>query len=310
MVFATLTSAALSCYLHLPPEVRALGFLASEVPRWSPANKCFSCHNNGDAARALYLGQRLGYRVPKQAMRDTTAWLADPARWEQNGGDQRFSDKNMAVLHFADALTEALEAKEVNNRKALGQAADKIASLQRSDGSWRFENQDPLGSPITYGPGLTVYTARQLLARSDPRRHATAIARAEKWLEQIPPNNVPDGAAVLLSLGDSASPEAQKQRERALKFIRTTEDKAGGWGPDTRSPPEVFDTAVVVISLVGQPKTRETRDMIARGRAYLVGRQQFDGSWPETTRPSGVNSYAHRISTAAWATRALLLTRR
>ena len=49
--------------------------------------------------------------------------------------------------------------------------------------------------------------------------------------------------------------------------------------------------------------------MIARGRAFLIARQQADGSWPETTRPSGAESYAQRISTTGWATLALLATR-
>src|SRR5438270_55438 len=83
----------------------------------------------GDAARALYLAHRLGYRLPRQALRETTAWLADPARWEHNGGDQRYSDKNMAALHFADALVAALDAREVSDKTALEQAASKIAGL-------------------------------------------------------------------------------------------------------------------------------------------------------------------------------------
>ncbi len=33
------------------PEARAVAFLAREVPRWSRENHCYSCHNNGDAAR-------------------------------------------------------------------------------------------------------------------------------------------------------------------------------------------------------------------------------------------------------------------
>jgi len=34
-------------------EARAVEFLVREVPAWSKNNGCFSCHNNGDAARAL-----------------------------------------------------------------------------------------------------------------------------------------------------------------------------------------------------------------------------------------------------------------
>ena len=37
------------------PEAKALTFLAREVPAWKQHNGCFSCHNNGDAARASTL---------------------------------------------------------------------------------------------------------------------------------------------------------------------------------------------------------------------------------------------------------------
>ena len=45
------------------PEDRALAFLGREVPLWSRSNHCFSCHNNGDAARALYAGLQYGFAI-------------------------------------------------------------------------------------------------------------------------------------------------------------------------------------------------------------------------------------------------------
>ena len=39
--------------------------------------------------------------------------------------------------------------------------------------------------------------------------------------------------------------------------------------------------------------------MIQRGRAYLLATQQPDGSWPETTRPRGGESYAQVSSRVA-----------
>src|SRR5882757_1644363 len=101
----------------LSAEERALAYLAREVPRWSKENKCFSCHNNGDAARTLYLAIRLKRKVPEKALLDTTAWLAKPDGWEKNAGDQKFSNKQLDRLQFGAALLEAMEAGLVKDRQ-------------------------------------------------------------------------------------------------------------------------------------------------------------------------------------------------
>src|SRR5712691_11643796 len=82
------------------PESRALAYLAREVPRWSAENKCFSCHNNGDAARALYTAARLSYPLPPKALTDTTDWLTQPQSWDHNGGNPAVSDKGLARIQF------------------------------------------------------------------------------------------------------------------------------------------------------------------------------------------------------------------
>ena len=91
-------------------------------------------------------------------------------------------------------------------------------------------------------------------------------------------------------------------------MIRKGQTREGGWGPYVTSAPEPFDTAVVLLGLASDADLPEIRKMIRRGRAYLVSTQLKDGSWIETTRPPGVESYAHRISTTGWATLALLET--
>ncbi len=50
------------------PEAKAVAFLTAEVPRWSRENHCYSCHNNGDAARALFQASRAGYPVRESAL--------------------------------------------------------------------------------------------------------------------------------------------------------------------------------------------------------------------------------------------------
>jgi hypothetical protein len=93
-------------------------YLAGEVPRWARENHCHSCHNNGDAARALFLAARRGYSVPGDALADTVRWLERPMGWDDNGG-KGFSDKKLARVQFAGALTEAYAAGFVRDRRAL-----------------------------------------------------------------------------------------------------------------------------------------------------------------------------------------------
>ncbi|MFO1532763.1 MAG: ArsA-related P-loop ATPase, partial [Thermoplasmatota archaeon] len=46
--------------MMLDPGTVIREHLAREVPRWSAENHCYSCHHNGDAARALYAAARAG----------------------------------------------------------------------------------------------------------------------------------------------------------------------------------------------------------------------------------------------------------
>ena len=118
-----------------------------------------------------------------------------------------------------------------------------------------------------------------------------------------------DAAASLMALSGTSTADARNKQLQCTKLIHTAEAKGGGWGPYVNSIPEVFDTAIVVLALSHCEGQSGTRDMVTRGRAFLVSNQQPDGSWVETTRPSGARSYAQRVSTTAWATIALIDTK-
>jgi len=288
------------------PEERALTYLAGEVQRWPGENKCFSCHNNGDAARALHAALRAGRKLPPNTLDETTRWLADPARWDRNGGDEAFNNKYLGRRVFAATLTSAAEVGLVKEREPLLRAAAMVAEQQERDGGWKPDADGLLGSPITHGPALTTVLARRTLLRADERKYAEAVKRADIWLRNRPVPSVLEAAGVLLGLERADDEAAKTQRRKCFDVVRRGESKDGGWGPYVTSPSEVFDTAIVVLALASQDQTEETRSWIRRGRAYLIANQRKDGSWQETTRPSGAESYPQRISTAAWATLALL----
>ena len=290
-------------------ERRALAYLSKEVPRWSAENKCFSCHNNGDAARALYAAVRLCYPISAAVLEDTSGWLVTPARWEHNGGEGPFSDKKLARIQFAAALGAAVDAGRVKDRNALIRAAQLVAADQAADGSWAGDVAAAVGSPATYGRPLATYVARETLRKADSRRFAPQIERADAWLRRVDVRNILDAAVVLLACMGNEHPESITQQNRAMELVRRGQSSDGGWGPYVTAAPEAFDTAVVLLALCRLTATPDVKSMAERGRAFLIANQLADGSWPETTRPAGAESYAQRLSTTGWATLALLATR-
>jgi hypothetical protein len=281
--------------------------LAREVPRWSKENKCFSCHNNGDGARTLYLAIRLKRKVSEKALADTTDWLTKPEEWDKNAGDQKFTNKQLDRLQFSMALLEAVDAGLIKDRQPLQKAAAMIAGLQDANGSWPVGSNGNIGSPTTYGPALATAQAHRLLKRADAAKYEQAIAKADVWLRKTKVKTVLGAAAVLLALEKADGADSRTQRQDCYALIRKGEAQAGGWGPYVSSEPEVFDTALVLLALSRQAETKEINGWQKRGRVFLLHSQKKDGSWQETTRPSGADSYAQRISTAAWATQALLV---
>ena len=301
-------------------EQRAIEFLQREVPAWSRDNGCFSCHNNGDAARALFAASQKGYRIPRGALADTTTWIASPAEWDHNKGDPGFSDKRLADLQFTASLAAALESGHAKAEAALNVAALKVANAQAEDGSWPVDSANSVGSPTTYGTALATYMAWDSLRRISMPEITMARQKAEERLSAIELDSVPNAAVVLLFHRSRRGNEADGPQMRnppphvgsynaALNFLRRTQTSDGGWGPYADSPPEAFDTALALLALAVVHNEDGVPGMIQRGRAHLTITQLADGSWPATTRPSGGQSYAQQMSTTGWATLALLATR-
>jgi hypothetical protein len=296
------------------PEARAVAFLAKEVPRWKAEHPCYSCHNNGDATRALLAARQKGHGIGT-SVDDTLTFLNEPARWDQNktqGGDD---DKPLARLHFASALAAA-ESAAAKPSAALVAAARIIEADQKPDGSWTLDASQSVGSPTTYGTALATASARGTLIAAGREPDDFAVAQIDRWMRTVEVASVIDAAAVVLGLGISEDVMGDKQRRQCLSILREGQSKDGGWGPFVSAAPQAFDTAVAVLALTQlmvEPRlarstyrAEELKDAVARGRAWLVSQQRSDGSWPETTRPANQESYAQRISTTGWALLALL----
>jgi len=288
-------------------EARAVAYLAREVPAWRAEHACGSCHNNGDAARALLLARRRGHAIGDAALASTLDWLREPDLWDEAPGQPGTADLVLARLQFGAALRAAVEAGAIRDRAPLLDAARRLARDQAEDGGWRIAQQTRLGSPVTWGPSIATWLGRETLRAADSVLHAAAIRRAEAWLLEAPATSVMDAAALLLGLHEVEGPLAAERRAEAEALLRRAQGSGGGFGPWPGSPPEAFDTALALLALHRSDPERH-RDRVDAARRFLASLQLEPGGWPETTRPAGYQSYAQHISTSAWATLALVET--
>jgi len=287
---------------------RALAYLGRERARWPQAHRCFSCHDSADASRALFLSRspRRGLRNARPSLDQSPAtidWLLHPERWDQDQARRPAGDPRLARISMTCALAAGVQSGWIEGRSALRQAALALENLQSVDGSWPIEGVDDIGSPVTLGRPLATLLCRDALALADAPRHRTAITRANAWLDQRPIATVIDAAVALLAQRPD-QPPSPRLRD-ALKLIQRGQAEDGGWGPRVLSPPEIFDSSVVLLGLARVRDRNLTDPMIRRGRGFLEAHQTQDGSWDETTRPPGVISHAQRVSTTAWAALAL-----
>jgi hypothetical protein len=300
---------------HAAAVARGVAYLAKEVPRWKAEHPCYSCHNNGDATRALLVAGAKGHDIGT-SLDDTLSFLKQPSRWDQNkarsGSDD---DKQLARVQFASALATAERYGKAASTD-LEAAAKLLVADQQGDGSWTLDQSQSLGSPATYGTTIATWSARSTLIASGMQPDTFTIVQADRWIRSQKVENVLDASATVLALDLAGDVMAENLRRDCLSILRTGQSPDGGWGPYVTAKPQVFDTAMAVLALSlldTEPRLarsayrpEQLKEAIANGKKYLVSQQRPDGSWPETTRPGDQESYAQRISTTGWAMLALL----
>ena len=293
---------------------KGVDYLKVEVPKWKAEHPCYSCHNNGDATRALLVAASKGYDIGA-SLDDTLAFLKQPSKWDQNKAQPGFDDKVLARVQFASALAVAERHGKAASTD-LDVAAKLLVNDQKPDGSWELDSSQSLGSPATYGTIIATWSARSTLISSGMQPDNFTIVQADRWIRGLTPENVLDASGTILALELSSDVMAENLRRTCLSILRNGQSPAGGWGPYVTAAPQVFDTAVAVLALSAlevEPRlarsayrVEELKEAIANGKKFIVSQQRPDGSWPETTRPANQESYAQRISTTGWAMLALL----
>jgi len=292
-----------------PVIAKGVAFLQAEAPRWRKDNQ-----HHGDAIRAMLEASSRGYDIG-DTLAETLNFLKKPAAWDQYKAPPGLDDRRLTHVQFAAALAVAERLGKAASTD-LAEAAKLLVADQAADGSWSPEQTPGLGAPATYGPVLATWLARTSLIGSGMQPDNFTIVQADRWLRGLTVENVFDASSLLLALDLTGDVMADGLRRTALSIVRTGQAANGGWGPEADAPPQVFDTALAVLALSAlnvEPRIarstyrpEELAEAIAKGKAFIESQQRPDGSWPETTRSAGQDSYPQRISTTGWALLALL----
>jgi hypothetical protein len=293
---------------------KGVAYLVVEVPRWRKEHPCYSCHNNGDGVRSLVAAAGLGHDVGT-SIDDTLAWLATPERWDTNAQRGGSDDLPLGRIQFAATLAQMV-AWDRASQDALDRASALLLPHQKEDGSFHPNETQTVGGATAYGRSLATALAHRVLSRSRLEAAQLPAAMARRWMRRTPLNTVLDASSILIGLERDGDEEALVRRQETLRLLKQGQGPDGGWGPFLNSQSDVFDTALALMGLIMvrnveqlyEPiyTTRELEAAIQAARRFLIAEQGPDGSWPETTRPAGGESYAQRISTSAWALQALM----
>jgi squalene cyclase len=248
------------------------------------------------------------YPVAAQALEGTSKWLQNPGEWGKSG-ETGFGDEKLARIQFAAALADAVDAGFVKDSSLVARAAELLLPHQETDGSWQVDAQAAAPSAVTYGPALATFMARRTLERAAETRFNDVIARADEWLRNVDLAPTVNAAAVVLAFEKRKDADSRSRLERALSRLLGSQNADGGWGAYPNTPAEPFETALALLALNAVRDKPEIEARVAKGRAFLISVQAMDGGWPAARQSTTGETYARHISTSAWATLALLVTK-
>jgi squalene-hopene/tetraprenyl-beta-curcumene cyclase/sporulenol synthase len=248
------------------------------------------------------------YPVAAQALEGTSNWLQNPGEWGKSG-ETGLGDEKLARIQFGAALADAVDAGFVKDGSLVARAAELLLPHQEADGSWQVDAQAAAPSAVTYGPALATFMARRTMERAAETRFKDANARADGWLHNVDLAPSVNAAAVVLAFEKRKDAGSRSRLERALSRLLGSQNADGGWGAYTNTPSEPFETALALLALNAVRDKPEIEARLAKGRAFLVSVQAADGGWPAARQSTTGETYARHISTSAWATLALLVTK-
>lgn len=296
---------------------KGLSLVAASAAAYESQRECFSCHHQALPVMAIAL-------AGAQGLRD--------AAWDSaSRGAADFT-----LHYYAGRRAQMIEGKGVpgNSYSAgyalasladAGRAADEttdglvafLLQRQEDNGRWRItSHRPPLEDSDFTATALAVrgLKAYGRDAQADAAGHG--VEKARRWLLDSPAKTNEDLTFRLLGLAWAAA-DATAVAEAAEELWRAQRDD-GGWAQAAGLDSDAYATGQSLAALRMAGGARPGAAAWRRGLAWLLARQQPDGSWKVESRARPFQTYFESgfphgkaqfisISASCWAVMALAL---
>ncbi|MDB5338582.1 MAG: hypothetical protein JWN70_4201 [Planctomycetaceae bacterium] len=203
---------------------KAVTFLDSAALAWQKQRQCFTCHTNYAYlyARPQIDAQAVAHQTVRKFAEDLVEkrWAEKGPRWDAE------VVATAAALAFNDAATTGKLAPLTR------QALDKMWTLQREDGGWKWISCDwpPMESDDHYGACLAAIAVA--VAPENYRQTPAAqagIAKLKAYIEKNPPPTLHHTAMLLWASSTGEAFLTTEQSKAAVDKLLALQQADGGW---------------------------------------------------------------------------------
>lgn len=272
---------------------KGLAFLGREAADWQAKNACYGCHVQAVTLEAMVVGKKNAFDVDDAAFRtviEGMLTIKGGARGPHgfNVGDNPNHLPETSRAFGGAALAHFDESLDDRVRGDLLRTATIMLRDQDQDGSLRESYSSP---PIVVGRIQSTMqgaiTWRQTHARTADDQWLEPLRRAEGWLraratelakEEAPATQ--DVAYALLGLVSSGAGAQEPTVAALAQRLAKRQNEDGGWGFTKDEASNAYATGQVLYVLRRWGMADGT-PTLARGTAWLLGKQQESGGWSE-----------------------------
>jgi squalene-hopene/tetraprenyl-beta-curcumene cyclase len=278
-----------------PAIARAMEYLDGPGAGLVKGASCTNCHHAPLRTWALREAAEAGLPVDRDQLQAAEADQVKKVIELQDA----YRDKQWGHSLSAFLVLGAGEKSPATETESASALREILLTEQTADGSWKAANQfaSQRRPQRDADQAQTLWSLLALDRLESSDRSQAAHQRAGEWLASVEPGKTIDVRA--LRVAAELRWGTPQRAEALLAELVAAQHAYGGWGWQPDDPSDAWATglALYALSLAGDRAPRPAQD---RGREFLIGAQQADGSWTVEGKLSKDSKMATYFG-AAWA---------